>query len=230
MWPPWSWGPLSNFLQNHNLNVSRKDIVHMKALIIDDDGDARQELETAFRACKEISFDIESAADMSQADGALRRTRFDVITIDLKFGSNVTAGLQWMQRKMILASCPDAIKIVVTAYPTYPRCVEAMRLSAWDFIDKEGNYGVEVVRSAVARLMELEEAKRVQRFIFDEWLPAQGQALQKKYPGEYVAVDSEGRILAHGDSMITLGAELPHEWLTNDRKPYILHIAKEGIH
>jgi DNA-binding NtrC family response regulator len=199
----------------------------MKVLLIDDDNNARKELETAFRGCNEISFAIDQAADIEDADNALKGTQFDVITIDLKFGREVTAGLQWMQKQMILASCPNAIKIIVTAYPRLDLCVKAMRLGAWDFIDKERNYGDKVVQCAVARLKEVEEARRVERFIFDKWLPEHEQALEEEHPGEFVAIDGKGSILAFGHSMIALGSNLPAEWLKSERKPFILQIARK---
>jgi DNA-binding NtrC family response regulator len=198
----------------------------MKVLIMDDEESARQELETSFRECKEMTFEIEKAGDIAQADNALRRMKFDVITIDLKLGKTVTAGLQWMQKQMILASCPEAIKIVVTAYATVDRCVKAMRLGAWDFVDKEGNYGATVVRSAVDRLREMEDQRREERFIFDEWLPRHEGRLQKEYAGQYVAI-KDGNIVAHGDSMISLAGQLAGLGLAGARLPYILQVGRK---
>lgn len=229
MWHIRKWLLFYNVLQNNNISKCTEIEIYMNVLIIDDDDDARQELETAFRNCIEMSFNIEKATDASKAEEILRKVKYDVITIDLKLGGAVTAGLQLMERQMILASCPEAVKIVVTAYPTYPRCVKAMRLGAWDFIDKDSNYGAEVVGSAVARLKELEEIRREERYIFEEWLPSNERQLQEQYSDQYVAV-SNGKVIANGPSMIALGAMLAETCQTEGRLPYILRIAKRKSH
>ena len=195
-------------------------------LIIDDEPAARSVLKEAFLKCDDFKFEVVAVESAAQADMWLRSHSADVVTVDLKLGSNTEAGFQWMQRQMLFTSCPDAVKIVVTGYAQRENLLRAMRLGAWDFVGKDLAYGAQAVRSAVSRLKELEEAKRVEGFIFDEWLPEHEQSLQKEYSGEYVAIDGKGNILAHGQSMVALGSALPVEWLASGRTPFILQIAK----
>jgi len=194
-------------------------------LIIEDVPAARDVLRKAFEKCADFSFEVVPAENASQADEWLKSHKPDVVTIDLNLGKSVTDGLQWMQRQMLFQTCPNAVKIVVTGFAQPENIVQAMRLGAWDFISKGlDTFAAQTVKSAVARLKQLEEAKRVERFIFDEWLSEHEESLQKEHPGEYVAIDGEGNTLAYGQSMLALAAGLPGEWLTGEREPFILQI------
>ena len=194
-------------------------------LIIEDEPPVRDVLKKAFQKCTDFRFEVVPVENASQADEWLKSHKPDVVTVDLNLGKGIEEGLQWMQRQMLFLGCPGAVKIVVTGYPQPENVVRAMRLGAWDFINKGlDTFAAETVKSAVARLKQLEEAKRVERFIFDKWLPEHEESLQKEHPGEYVAIDGEGNILAYGQSMLALGAGLPGEWLTGEREPFILQI------
>lgn len=201
-----------------NTNVKR-------VLIIEDNRTAREELSRAFAESQSLQFLVETARDPQQAEGILQKGEFDVITVDLMFGQDAKAGLRLMGR-MVLTACPKAVKIVVTAFPSVENCVQAMRFGAWDFIDKEGDYGTRAVCSAVDRLKEIEEARLQEREIFERWLPENEQLLQQQYPGEYVAI-REGRVVAHALSMISLGSLLSGEASAEGRMPCILYIGEK---
>jgi DNA-binding NtrC family response regulator len=202
------------------------DNAKRKVLIIEDEPIPRGVLKTAFLECEEMQFEVSLAENARQADKLIVINEFDVVTVDLRLGSNPEAGLLWMQKQMLFSSCPGAVKIVVTAFSDLENVLRAMRAGAWDFIAKEGEYEGRTVKSAMARLKELAEAERVEKALFEEWLPKNERQWQKDFPGEYLAIDGEGAIVAHGKSRIELGENLPVEWLKGGGRPYILQLGK----
>jgi DNA-binding NtrC family response regulator len=199
--------------------------VEKKVLVVDDEAIPRDRLGGAFAKCEEIKFKVYLAEYAREADGLISKNAFDVVTVDLKLGSDVEAGFLWMQKQLLLSSCPEAVKIVVTMFPDRENVIRAMRAGAWDFVFKgEGVYETETVKRAVQRLKELAEAERVEKFLFGDWFPKNEQRLHKEFPGEHLAVDGEGNIIAHGRSRIELGEAFPPEWLKGGRKAFILHL------
>ncbi len=81
---------------------------------------------------KRADHSVATFADPAQALTAIKQTRFDLIITDLKMpGMN---GLSLI-RAVREARCEVPI-IVMTAYGTVPAAVEAMRLGAFDFVQK----------------------------------------------------------------------------------------------
>ena len=200
-----------------------------RVLVIDDEEKDRDKLEAGFNN-KKLDFEftvdaVDPGKKPKQVERLLAQWKYDVIIIDLVFGDNDDAGLDLMARRMLFASCPEAVKIVVTGFATIDRCVRAMRLGAWNFIEKGQNFATRTVESAVERLKEIEEAHRQERFIFEEWLPKHEHTLQKKFPGEYVVVTG-GKVIAHARTMIALGKGFPEKSGKEEKMPYILYIRK----
>jgi len=142
-------------------------------------------------------------------------------------------GIELLSEGMLFASCPKAVKIVITAYPTYERCVRAMRVGAWDFIPKVNAQSLKpllweskVVVSASDRLDELEAEAKQEALVFEEWLPKHEGMLLDKYPNQYIAIRDE-HVISSGGSMISLGAALRQSWKHGDKKPFILFVAKK---
>jgi uncharacterized protein YciW len=101
-----------------------------------------------------------------------------------------------------------------------------MRVGAWDFIPKTGQWQEKTVESALNRLAELEEEAKQETQIFEEWLPKNEAMLQASYPDKYVAI-RDGGVIANGNSMIALGAALSQMWKHGEKKPFILFVAKK---
>jgi DNA-binding NtrC family response regulator len=199
----------------------------VKVLIIEDEDAPRESLEAAFCRSSDPKFEVRTARNSAEAEIEIQQAKFDVITIDLKLQSEQEAGLRLFEEGMILASCPDAVKIVVTGYATYERCVQAVRQGAWDFILKTGSYEAKVVQSAVARLNDLEEVSKQEDQIFEEWLPKNEAMLQERFPDEYIAV-RDGEVIAHARTMIGLGTAMRSAQA--GRKPFILRVKKGEPH
>jgi two-component system, NtrC family, response regulator len=100
-----------------------------RMLIVDDRANMRELLETAFG---ERGFETVSAASGEEAIEYISRRLFDIVITDLSMPGK--DGLEVL--KAAKAAAPDTQVIIITAYGTIEKAVEAMRLGAWDFLSK----------------------------------------------------------------------------------------------
>ncbi len=103
----------------------------MKAqvLVVDDERLIRTSLE---RALASLGHQAEAAETVATATAALARKRFDLVVVDLKLPDG--SGLE-VVRRLGLES-PETKVVVITAHGTVDAAVEAMKLGAFDFVNK----------------------------------------------------------------------------------------------
>ena len=103
----------------------------MKAqlLVVDDERLIRTTLERALAA---LGHEVEAADSIAAAMAAVARTRFDAIVLDLKLPDG--SGLDLVRR--LGAEAPETKVVVITAHGTVDTAVEAMKLGAFDFVNK----------------------------------------------------------------------------------------------
>jgi DNA-binding NtrC family response regulator len=105
-----------------------------KLLIVDDDRDI---LETARMFLKQEFSIVQIEQDPENIPERLRSVEYDVILLDMNFKAGVNdgeEGFHWLRE--ILASDPDAVVILITAYGEIDLAVKAMKLGATDFVLK----------------------------------------------------------------------------------------------
>jgi len=131
---------------------------NLAVLVVDDEKNIRHTL----RICIEsLGADVTEASSAPAALEAIRRTRFDVVFLDLRLGTD--SGLDLIAEG--LAENPNAAIIVMTAYATIETAVEAVRRGAWDYLPKPFTPAeirhllerIRVQRSTSVRLADLEE-------------------------------------------------------------------------
>jgi DNA-binding NtrC family response regulator len=103
--------------------------VKAQLLVVDDERLIRTSLE---RALARLGHDVEAADSIAAATAALARKRFDAAIIDLKLPDG--SGLDLVRR--LAAESPDTKVVVITAHGTVDNAVEAMKLGAFDFVNK----------------------------------------------------------------------------------------------
>jgi DNA-binding NtrC family response regulator len=100
-----------------------------RLLVVEDRDSLRRMLQ---RALSDEGYQVETAADGSQALGLLRGARFDLVLTDLKLpdasGLDILAASRQNQ--------PSAPVVVLTGYGSVGSAVEAMKLGAYDFLEK----------------------------------------------------------------------------------------------
>ncbi len=116
-------------------------------LIVDDERGIREFIAEALR---DAGHDTVAAADGAEALGLLRERAFDLLITDLRMpGSPDGMGLLRSAR----AEEPDMEVIVLTAYGTVETAVEAMKLGAFDYLQKPVSSPSEL-RLVAARALE----------------------------------------------------------------------------
>lgn len=98
-------------------------------LIVEDDQRMRELLEELLLR---EGYNVEKAGDGSNAFDALHRKAFDIVITDLRMPD--ADGISILQKTKELY--PDSLVIVITAYGTVESAIEAMRLGAYDYIQK----------------------------------------------------------------------------------------------
>src|SRR6478735_5181735 len=104
-------------------------MARFSVLIVDDEKNIRH----ALRICLEtMNAGVVEAASASAALEAAGRSVFDVVFLDLRLGTE--SGLDLIPE--LLATNPNVVIVVVTAYATIETAVEAIRRGAWDYLPK----------------------------------------------------------------------------------------------
>jgi DNA-binding NtrC family response regulator len=102
--------------------------VNAQILVVDDERLIRTSLERALGSVGTT----EAADSVAAALAALGRKRFDAVVLDLKLPDG--GGLELLRR--LTTDSPETKVVVITAHGTVETAVEAMKLGAWDFVNK----------------------------------------------------------------------------------------------
>ena len=139
-------------------------------LIIDDNETIRVGMEHVIRKMGHTAL---SAASGKEGLGLMRKQELDFLITDLKM-----EGMDGVQVLKAAAEIdPDCPAMIITAFGTVETAVEAMKIGAYDFIQKP--FAPEVVRLKVERALELRAARRARRRLESE--------------NEYLRAESDGR-------------------------------------
>jgi two-component system response regulator HydG len=126
-----------------------------RILIIDDNETMREGLGATVRRMGHEAVTAASGAEgLSHIASATGRPPVEFVITDLKMDG--VGGLDVV--KAVRERDPDCPVMIVTAFGTVETAVEAMRLGAWDFLQKP--FAPEVVRLKVARALELRSERR----------------------------------------------------------------------
>lgn len=100
-------------------------------LIVEDEASIRETLTELFEVPSNATY---AAASLDEALAALRARPYDLIVSDIRLGGKRDGGLQVMATSGLLS--PDAVMIVLTAYPDEDNRFASERLGATHFLEK----------------------------------------------------------------------------------------------
>jgi ActR/RegA family two-component response regulator len=190
-------------------------------LIVDDERHMCEILTDRFTDCNEKSdcpytFEVDVALSTAECVQKVRERTYDVIVLDIRLEKE-TSGLETNLALKLDEEFGLERGIILTGYPSYPQCVEAMRHGAWDYIVKEdvGSTPMAqiVVNSALAHFQELDLRRELAQRIAADWLPRHLWEFQQEYGGKLVAIwhQPEIKIIASGADAFELEENL-REW------------------
>lgn len=164
--------------------TERTDVIgSSRLLVVDDDENL---LRVVSRELRNKGYVCETVLDGPPALEVLGKRTFDVVLVDLEMpqmdGFQVLAAMQ--------CEHPDVIPIVLTGSGDIARAVKAMKLGAFDFLEKPCN--PHLLETVIGRALEYRRArKHAQRM---ESMSGQWQAMFDSSPDVLVATDLEGAI------------------------------------
>ena len=109
------------------LTPELKSGIHI--LVVDDERSMRESCATVLRY---EGYEVSLAARGDEAGQMLKRTKFDIVLLDL-YMSDVP-GMRLL--RMCLEAHPDTIVIMMTGNPSVDSSLEALRAGAWDYLPK----------------------------------------------------------------------------------------------
>jgi DNA-binding NtrC family response regulator len=130
-------------------------------LVVDDEKNIRL---TMSRALEDLDVDVMTADNGEEALAAMAGRHVDVVLLDLRMPG--MDGIEVLRR--VAREHPNARVMIVTAYGTVDRAVEAMKLGAVDFIEKPVTPAE--VRSRVAELLDRGRLREERARSYEEYL------------------------------------------------------------
>jgi DNA-binding NtrC family response regulator len=184
----------------------------MRILIADDEPTALKYLERRVATLKLHDgqpVEVTAVPGLAEALKAVNGTdRYDVVITDMAMGSEELEGLEILRQ----LTNKSPITIVLTAYPTIPNCVAAMRAGAWDYLEKNRQDEKDAYEALLASIREALEARAKNPELGrpnpdSQWISDHIDKLTTDYPGEVVAVLDQN-VVGHSADFDTLQKEL----------------------
>ncbi len=168
-------------------------------LVIEDDRNARIGLKRAF---EKEGFKVDAAASAAEAMAFIESGLYDAVLSDIVLPDG--DGLELL--KTVKESSPDTIVVMMTAFGSVKRAVKAMKIGAYDFIEKPVDLEKLrlVIRRAISERSVREENVRLKRelkkqYRFDN-IVGQSEAMQKVYRLVEQVAPTKATVLILGES------------------------------
>ena len=192
-----------------------------KILIVDDDLDIREVVRDRLKA---MGFEVVEASDGLQAMARLREESPAITLLDLQMPRK--SGLEVL--KAIRDEGLETTTIIITAYATIDKAVEAMRAGAYDFLTKPFSPGhLEVV---IGKALEREALRRENQLLSGE-VKGRDRAIIGHSPQLRSAVEVIKRAAASTSTILLLGesgtgkevfARAIRQWSPRRDKPFVV--------
>jgi DNA-binding NtrC family response regulator len=101
----------------------------LRALIVDDDRTLREGCASVLRS---EGFLVEVTARGDEAIELVRRQRFDIMFVDVYM--TPVSGIDVL--KMVMATAPNTLVVLMTGNPSVDSSIEAMQIGAWEYLSK----------------------------------------------------------------------------------------------
>ena len=192
-----------------------------RLLLVDDDPDLREALSERLLLMK---LDVTCASDGAEALKLLRRQRFPITLLDLQLPRQ--NGLEVLQT--IRSEGIETTVVVITAWGTLDKAVEAMRSGAYDFLPKSLDLGhLEIVINKALEREALREENRVlqgELGNLERPLLGQSPSFQEVVQTARDAAASNATILLRGESGTgkEILARAIHRWRSRASRPFVV--------
>ncbi len=190
-------------------------------LVVDDDQHLRMILDETLKTC---GYDVEVADSGEQALEILAEKPFDLIITDLMMPGIKGIELVAKARERY----PNIGAMVITAYGTIERAVEAMQKGAYDFITKP--FSISQIESRVKRFFEYQALqienrtlkRKLQEYQIDTKIIGESPAIKELLQHIDIAASSDATVFIRGESGTgkELVAQAIHDRSERANKPF----------
>lgn len=193
-----------------------------KILIVDDEQSICDVLSIALR---KDGYAVSAETNPKRALELVRKDRFDLILQDLKMPE--MDGIDLLRE--VKRSHPEAIVVVMTAFSTWDRAVEAMRLGAFHYIKKPFDNNTDI-RATVSRAMKVKLMGQQQSRTFEDAMQATGHLMGDSDAMREVrelvrrVAPTDSTVLIHGESGVgkELVARALHYGSPRVQRPFVV--------
>lgn len=202
--------------------------ISKQVLVVDDEPIMRDMLYSALRRKK---MPVDKAENGKEALDMLGKKEYDIVISDMRMP--VLSGIDLLTN--IKKKYPDTDVIMLTAYGTIDDAVSAMKLGAFDFIEKKENTLLDEVELKVDKLLEYRKLKqknksleteldniKAEKKIEKEFI-GKDKCMQELFDTIKLAADSSATVFIQGESGTgkELVARALHEQSPRRSKPFI---------
>lgn len=168
-------------------------------LIVDDEPGMRNFLR---RALQDDCALVHAAGSVEEAEEIIKREHFDLLIVDIRLPG--TSGVEWLSTLRSQGSQADVI--FITAYADLQTAIEALRVSASDFVMKP--FRLEQILNSVERCLERRQALRenvllrrqVDKIISDKEIIGHSTAIQRMKEVIKRIAASSATVLVEGET------------------------------
>ena len=168
-----------------------------RILIVDDEEDIRETLADRLEA---EGYEVVTAVNGVEALQHIRSAELDLVLLDLQMPQ--MDGMEVLQQ--LAAESLDPTVVVITAYGTIERAVQAIKAGAYDFIPKP--FEPDHIRAVVEKAMEREGLRRENAYWRQQAssstspLTTEAPKMRQVFDTAYRAADSDATVLILGES------------------------------
>jgi len=126
-----------------------------KILVVDDE---ELVLEAVVMALERKKYEVDSAADMTTALERLEQNSYDIVVSDIRLPEHKFGGMEIL--KKVKADSARTDVIMMTGYGTIENAVEAIRLGAFDYVEKGSGLLIPSLELRVEKAIESQKRMR----------------------------------------------------------------------
>jgi DNA-binding NtrC family response regulator len=208
----------------------------MRVLIVDDIPEVLKQLRKEFE--HQVSplgerYSVDTCQNFDEALQIVRSATYDVVITDMRWQQGGEGGVVDEEAGIAVVHAladKSAITIVLTGYPSYENCVEAIRAGAWDYIPKteDEQDAYEMLFRSITKACQYRSGSRGRGKANpdDAWVKANLDELLQSYPGKHVAVLYE-KVVDSDESYEELVNRLSKKYRLV--RPTVVSVPKSGV-
>lgn len=154
-------------------------------------------LDSVVMAMERLDYQVSAAGNMTEAFKQVEQEHFDLVITDIRMPESKTAGMEVLKKVKSLS--PDTDVIMMTGYGSIENAVEAIRLGAFDYVEKGSGLLVPTIELRVKKAFEQQSRRKRLSALEEQNRMLKGE-LSSKYGFENI-IGRSSKMLAMFDQL-----------------------------